>query len=169
MLTADPSRLLPCLSSAMWLMPSAFLHATPSCSALCTLCQDRSVIVLCNLKPRNMRGIKSNGMLLCASDAAHEHVEPLTPPEGAAPGERVFFGDGGQDQPEAESPNKVSVVVHGAGPAYSVQVSRPYQLTVQLVTMHACVTAGIWEEHYQHCAYQLSKGLVCDTSLRSAG
>lgn len=39
------------------------------------------MVVLCNLKPRNMRGIKSFGMLLCASDEAHENVEPLLPPE----------------------------------------------------------------------------------------
>ncbi|KQK20621.1 hypothetical protein BRADI_1g55690v3 [Brachypodium distachyon] len=54
--------------------------------------QDSSVIVLANLKPRNMRGIKSNGMLMCASDASHETVELLTPPEGSVPGERVWFG-----------------------------------------------------------------------------
>ena len=45
--------------------------------------QDRRVIVVCNLKARNMRGIKSHGMVLCASDEAHENVEPLQPPEGA--------------------------------------------------------------------------------------
>jgi aminoacyl tRNA synthase complex-interacting multifunctional protein 1 len=43
------------------------------------------VVVLCNLKPRNMRGIKSFGMLLCASDEAHENVEPLLPPEVIPP------------------------------------------------------------------------------------
>ncbi|VAH31330.1 unnamed protein product [Triticum turgidum subsp. durum] len=54
--------------------------------------QDSNVIVLANLKPRNMRGIKSNGMLMCASDASHENVELLAPPEGSVPGERVWFG-----------------------------------------------------------------------------
>jgi tRNA-binding EMAP/Myf-like protein len=54
--------------------------------------QDSNVIVLANLKPRNMRGIKSNGMLMCASDASHETVQLLTPPEGSVPGERVWFG-----------------------------------------------------------------------------
>jgi len=29
--------------------------------------QDRSVVVLCNLKPAKMRGIESSGMVLCAS------------------------------------------------------------------------------------------------------
>jgi hypothetical protein len=54
--------------------------------------QDRPVIVLCNLKPRNMRGIKSNGMLLAASNAEHTEVEPLVPAAGAAPGSRVWWG-----------------------------------------------------------------------------
>lgn len=69
--------------------------------------QGRKVVVLCNLKARNMRGVKSHGMLLCASDAAHENVEPLTPPEGAEVGERVFFGEGNQEQPEAAKENQV--------------------------------------------------------------
>jgi tRNA-binding EMAP/Myf-like protein len=32
--------------------------------------QQRKVVVLCNLKPRNMVGVKSHGMLLCASNEA---------------------------------------------------------------------------------------------------
>ena len=56
------------------------------------------MVVLCNLKARNMRGIKSHGMLLCASNGAHDAVEPLAAPEGAAVGERVWFGEGGKEQ-----------------------------------------------------------------------
>ena len=51
--------------------------------------QDRPCVVLCNLKPAKMRGILSSGMVLCASNAAHDAVEPLAPPPGAAPGTRV--------------------------------------------------------------------------------
>jgi tRNA-binding EMAP/Myf-like protein len=39
-----------------------------------------------------MRGIKSFGMLLAASNDAHDVVEPLSPPAGAAPGTRIWFG-----------------------------------------------------------------------------
>ncbi|KAF8059373.1 PMA1 [Scenedesmus sp. PABB004] len=53
----------------------------------------RGVIVLCNLKPRSMRGIKSHGMLLAASNEEHTAVEPLAPAPGAAPGTRVWFGE----------------------------------------------------------------------------
>lgn len=47
---------------------------------------DRDVVVICNLKARNMRGVKSHGMVLCASDEAHENVEPLIPPQGCQVG-----------------------------------------------------------------------------------
>lgn len=47
------------------------------------------VAVVCNLKPANMRGIKSQGMLLCASDKDHTTVEVLTVAEGSKPGERI--------------------------------------------------------------------------------
>ena len=65
-------------------------------------------MVLCNLKARNMRGIKSDGMLLCASNDTHEIVEPLMPPEDSKTGERVAYGDDETaTQPEPETPNKV--------------------------------------------------------------
>lgn len=69
--------------------------------------EGRRVVILANLKPRNMRGIKSNGMLLCASNEEHTIVEPLFPPEGAAVGERVFFGEDGAEQPDAALPNQL--------------------------------------------------------------
>ncbi|KAM9738519.1 tyrosine--tRNA ligase, cytoplasmic isoform 2-T2 [Menidia menidia] len=51
----------------------------------------RSVLLLCNLKPQKMRGVESQAMLLCAStEGDPRRVEPLDPPEGAEPGERVF-------------------------------------------------------------------------------
>ena len=49
------------------------------------------VIVVANLKPRNMAGVQSNGMLLAASDGPHENVELLCAPEGAMPGERITW------------------------------------------------------------------------------
>lgn len=71
--------------------------------------QDKKVIVLANLKPRNMRGVKSCGMLMAASDASHENVELLVPPESSIPGERIWFGseDERQSQPAPASPNQV--------------------------------------------------------------
>ncbi|KAJ8956846.1 hypothetical protein NQ318_014260 [Aromia moschata] len=45
--------------------------------------QDRMVVVLCNLKPVKMRGVESQGMVLCASTDAPKQVE--------FPGERVYI------------------------------------------------------------------------------
>ncbi|PIA54055.1 hypothetical protein AQUCO_00900554v1 [Aquilegia coerulea] len=76
--------------------------------ALDTL-QDLKVVVLANLKPRNMRGVKSNGMLLAASDASHENVELLSPPEGSIIGERIWFSleEDKENQVSAASPNQI--------------------------------------------------------------
>ncbi|RXI00533.1 hypothetical protein DVH24_000767 [Malus domestica] len=52
---------------------------------------NRKVCVLCNLKPANMRGIKSEAMVLAASNSDHTTVELVEPPEGAQVGERVTF------------------------------------------------------------------------------
>ncbi|XP_059166403.1 tyrosine--tRNA ligase, cytoplasmic-like [Physella acuta] len=53
--------------------------------------QDRLGVFLCNLKPVKMRGIESTAMLMCASIEDPRQVEPLIPPEGSAPGDRVFI------------------------------------------------------------------------------
>lgn len=69
--------------------------------------QGRKVVVVCNLKPVKMRGIKSSAMVLAASPKIKEGevddhkgpVELVTPPEGAKAGERVFF-EGWKGEPE---------------------------------------------------------------------
>ncbi|GJQ70465.1 Aats-tyr [Trypoxylus dichotomus] len=53
--------------------------------------EDRMVVVLCNLKPAKMRGIESQGMVLCASLDDPKQIEPLIPPESAKPGDRVII------------------------------------------------------------------------------
>lgn len=53
--------------------------------------QNRKVCVLCNLKPATMRGIKSQAMVLAASNSDHTKVELVEPPQSAAVGERVTF------------------------------------------------------------------------------
>lgn len=76
----------------------------------------RPVVVLCNLKPRNMRGIKSNGMLLAASNEEHTEVEPLWPPS-SAPGTRVWFGDKAeQAKPMEPNPLQKKKVWEGVQP-----------------------------------------------------
>lgn len=69
--------------------------------------QGRRVVVVCNLKPVKMRGIKSSAMVLAASPRVREGepddhkgpVELVEPPAGAVAGERVFF-EGWRGDPE---------------------------------------------------------------------
>jgi aminoacyl tRNA synthase complex-interacting multifunctional protein 1 len=71
--------------------------------------QGRKVVVVCNLKPVKMRGIKSSAMVLAASPRLKEGeednhagpVELVNPPEGASAGERVFF-EGFKGEPEGQ-------------------------------------------------------------------
>ncbi|CAH1778093.1 unnamed protein product [Owenia fusiformis] len=51
--------------------------------------QDRIALFMCNLKPAKMRGILSEGMIMCASTP--EKVEIIDPPAGSKPGDRVIF------------------------------------------------------------------------------
>ncbi|KAH7355046.1 hypothetical protein BKA65DRAFT_497543 [Rhexocercosporidium sp. MPI-PUGE-AT-0058] len=70
--------------------------------------QGRKVVVVCNLKPVKMRGVKSCAMVLAASprlkEGEEDHhagpVELVTPPTDAPAGERVYF-EGWQGEPEA--------------------------------------------------------------------
>jgi len=65
----------------------------------------RHVLVLCNLKARNLVGFPSHGMVICASNDDHTKVEFVVPPEGAKIGERITFeGFAGEPEPE----NKVA-------------------------------------------------------------
>jgi len=51
----------------------------------------KRVALLCNLKPSNLKGVKSHAMVLAASNEDHTQVELVEPPEGAKIGERVIF------------------------------------------------------------------------------
>ncbi|XP_073960418.1 tyrosyl-tRNA synthetase [Choristoneura fumiferana] len=53
--------------------------------------QNRDVVVLCNLKPAKMRGVESKGMVLCASIDEPKQVEPLLPPQGSNPGDKIVI------------------------------------------------------------------------------
>lgn len=77
------------ISGLAQLIPASDLH-------------NRLVVVLCNLKPVKMKGIESNGMILCASVAEPRQVEPLDPPADSQPGDRVHV-EGCVDSPSGDS------------------------------------------------------------------
>lgn len=67
--------------------------------------QDRKLIVVCNLKARNLVGFKSHGMVLCASKANADGVnvvEFVDPPAGSNPGDRIS-GEGLTAEPLTSS------------------------------------------------------------------
>ncbi|XP_052171910.1 uncharacterized protein LOC127787882 [Diospyros lotus] len=114
--------------------------------------QDKQVVVLANLKPRNMRGVKSSGMLMAASDASHENVALLVPPEGSLPGERIWFGsaDEKDNLPAVATPNQI-------------QKKKIWELVQpHLMTDSNCV-ASLGE-----CFMRTSGGLVVCRSLKNA-
>ena len=59
------------------------------------------VVVWANLKPRKLADLMSEGMVLCASNAEHTHIEIMRPPAGAKIGDRVVLA-GGQVQMSQE-------------------------------------------------------------------
>ncbi|XP_004144343.1 aminoacyl tRNA synthase complex-interacting multifunctional protein 1 isoform X1 [Cucumis sativus] len=113
---------------------------------------DRRVIVLANLKPRNMRGIKSCGMLMAASDSLHENVELLLPPEGSIPGERIWFGseDEKGNQPDAAAPNQI-------------QKKKIWEMVQPHLKTDGCCTAVLGSH-----PMRTSAGVVTSTSLKHA-
>ena len=63
--------------------------------------QNRRLIVVCNLKPRNLAGFKSFGMVLCAAGADGK-VEFVNPPPDAKVGDRIS-GEGIEGMPLSAS------------------------------------------------------------------
>lgn len=58
--------------------------------------QGHRVLVLCNLKPRNLVGFRSHGMVMCAAvrlENGKEKVAFVVPPDDATIGERITFRD----------------------------------------------------------------------------
>lgn len=73
--------------------------------------KDRWVVGICNLKPQAMRGIKSHAMLLCAThkDGKEHGVEPISPPAGSTPGERIYVEgyEGREPEPQLNPKKKI--------------------------------------------------------------
>lgn len=66
--------------------------------------QERYVVIVANLKPVAMRGIKSAGMVLCASTEGK--VEFVEPPQGSKPGDKLFFQDFNGEPEKQLNPKK---------------------------------------------------------------
>ncbi|CAH0393345.1 unnamed protein product [Bemisia tabaci] len=49
--------------------------------------ENRTVVVLCNLRPRKIKTYRAEGMLLCAGNESK--IEVLEPPPGSSPGDKI--------------------------------------------------------------------------------
>lgn len=102
--------------------------------------QDRLVLVLCNLKSRNLVGFPSHGMVLCASNADHTMVEFVVPPEGSMLGERVVFeGMAENNPPEPDSKVAKKKIFEQLAPDLKTNVDG----VVVWKTHTACTNAGV--------------------------
>lgn len=72
---------------------SGLVKFIPEAQSLVGMC-----VVVANLKPVNMRGIKSQAMVLCATSPDGDTVRLLQPPAGAKVGERVYFPGTGAER-----------------------------------------------------------------------
>lgn len=108
----------------------------------------RLVVVLCNLKPAKMRGIESTGMILCASIDEPRQIEPLNPPTGSQPGERVFVEgySSGSDSLDVLNPKKKIWE----------------KLQTDLKTSHRCLA------EWQSNPLVTSRGLITCKSMKNA-
>lgn len=79
------------------------------------------VVVLCNAKPGNLRGVRSEGVVMCGSNADHTDVDFVVPPEGVPNGERVTFA--GHDRAPEEQLNPKKKIYEGLQPLLKTDAS----------------------------------------------
>ncbi|SDA02764.1 BZ3500_MvSof-1268-A1-R1_Chr11-1g03144 [Microbotryum saponariae] len=109
-----------------------------------------TLITVCNLKPANMRGVKSFAMVLCVRTSPHildrqkleskldpitflsqatategkeAGIEFLSPPEGSVPGDRVYF-EGFEDQQALEILNPKKKIFETVQPGFTTLENR---------------------------------------------
>lgn len=121
--------------------------------------QMRKVVLVCNLKPANMRGIKSSAMVLAASprQTAEEDphaglVELVEPPENAQVGERVFFEGYTEGKPQEQLNAKQKVM----------ETIQPWFL--QLKTMRPLLMGTVFTGKQGEFADTRSKGRLVTAS-----
>jgi len=61
--------------------------------------QNRLLLVLKNIKPANLKKVKSEAMVICASNHDHSQVEIIDPPAGSVPGDVVSV-EGEEHEPD---------------------------------------------------------------------
>ncbi|KAG0239045.1 hypothetical protein B0O80DRAFT_497496 [Mortierella sp. GBAus27b] len=106
--------------------------------------EGRAVIVVGNMKPSKLRGVVSEGMLLCAmeqdADGQVTKVGLLEPAEGSRPGDKVTF-EGFTDEDTVPAP-----------------VLTPKRKWFEKTQVHFSVKDGV--AYYKESPFRTAKGLV---------
>ncbi|KAI5387906.1 hypothetical protein KIW84_073848 [Lathyrus oleraceus] len=111
--------------------------------------QNRKVCVLCNLKPASMRGIKSQAMVLAASNDDHTKVELVEPPSSASVGERITFPGHEGSPDELLNPKKkvwetLKVDLHSNEKLEACYKNIPLTTSAGICTVSSISNASIW-------------------------
>jgi len=107
---------------------------------------DRKVLVICNLPPKTMKGIMSQGMVFAASHKEGENkiCHLLEPDDGSHPGDKVYVDDS-EGVPDAEVKSKrwgrVSKCLATNEQGQAVYKNLPFRTTSGLVK-HTPITNG---------------------------
>ncbi|RHZ01546.1 hypothetical protein DYB37_006599 [Aphanomyces astaci] len=110
--------------------------------------QGRLVLVMCNLKARNLVGFKSHGMVLCAvatNADGSESVAFVEPPAGAVVGERVTYDGvtGGEPWTPAQVEKKKVLVSAGEGLVSDAEGVAKWNDHVMLTSAGPCTSPSI--------------------------
>lgn len=119
---------------------------------------NRLVVVLCNLKPAKMKGIESQGMVLCASVAEPRQVEPLDPPVDSQIGDRVFVEGYSAGTPNSENKENSSQEYEILNPKKKAWD----KIQVDLLTSSSC--AAEWRSN----PLLTTKGNITTKSMKNA-
>ncbi|DBA03744.1 TPA: hypothetical protein N0F65_004161 [Lagenidium giganteum] len=109
--------------------------------------QDRRILVLCNLKARNLVGFKSHGMVMCAAAPladGKEHVVFVEPPADAKVGERIVFdGLAGEPFTPAQVEKKKVLVAIGDDMKTDAEGVARWKEHAFLTSAGPCVAPGV--------------------------
>ncbi|TBU62338.1 hypothetical protein BD310DRAFT_811399 [Dichomitus squalens] len=87
--------------------------------------RDKYLVGVCNLKPANMRGVKSFAMVLCAThkDGKDAGIELVQPPSGSKVGDRVYF-EGFEDKEPLSQLNPKKKIFETIQPGFTTLETR---------------------------------------------
>jgi len=108
----------------------------------------KKVVVICNLKPKRLVNIESNGMVLAASTEDHKHVELLTAPDDASAGAKIKFeGLTTSDDRPSSKANDTVMKIFGANAKTNGEAVATYKGVAFSVAQGPIVVKSLHDAH----------------------